>query len=939
MLAWTSYSRQKLLSAESRQRFETARHTPALFFDNEQLRSALLDFIADFANWENSTIEEFLQTSRTLTQAAHEGLGGTLGTRPILVDPFCGGGAIPLEALRVGCEAIASDLNPVAIAINKVILEYIPQHKETVLEQVLKGVDWIQKHARQELERFFLADEDGSTPIAYLWARTVMSEAPEGEGQYPVEVPLLRTMWLARKGRTKKALRWLRNKKGRVKTETVEVRYANGSVQIVRRPLLEVFEPRIESDVEAGTVRKTSATCPVTGFTTPATSVRTQLKSRRGGSSDARLYCVVTTRENETGRIYRMPTERDCQQALAAQHELDRQASQHKGKLPLLPVEPTPSGGGRGAGRAFGQRNYGMNTFADLFTPRQLLALTTYARLAREYAESLRREEGELANAVSACFGLLVDRLADLNASLCVWQLNTPNTAHVFGRWAIQVVMDFGEVNPLAAAGGSPESALRRMSASLENLGKSDLFRGHVSQCSAEVQPLPDDSVQAFITDPPYYDAVPYADLLDFFYVWLKRSLIDSTGILTGNDLTPKSEECIVDEMKGKDRTYFENTMTLCLAEGRRVLQPSGIGVVVFAHKTTSGWESLLQAIIKAGWIITGSWPIDTEMGSRLRAKQSAALASSVHLICRPREHLDSDVLSNEFGDWRDVLAELPHRIHDWMPRLAEEGVVGADAIFACLGPALEIFSRYSHVEKASGEVVMLKEYLEQVWAAVAREALTMIFTGADASGFEEDARLTAMWLWTLKTGDINGTESPEDEEGDDEESAAKRGKTGGFGLEFDAARKIAQGLGAHLENLNSVVEVAGETARLLPVAERAAHLFGKDEGKSKPIPKKKKPQLDLFKGLQVAEETAPAFGEAEVSRVGDTVLDRIHQSMILFAGGRSEALRRFLVDDGAGTDQRFWRLAQALSALYPGNTDEKRWVDGVLARKKGLGL
>ena len=273
------------------------------------------------------------------------------------------------------------------------------------------------------------------------------------------------------------------------------------------------------------------------------------------------------------------------------------------------------------------------------------------------------------------------------------------------------------------------------------------------------------------------------------------------------------------------------------------------------------------------------------------------------------------------------------------MPRLAEEGVVGADAIFACLGPALEIFSCYSRVEKASGEAVELKEYLEQVWAAVAKEALTMIFTGADASGFEEDARLTAMWLWTLKTGDFNGAESLGDEEGDDEESAAKKGRTGGFVLEFDAARKIAQGLGAHLENLSSVVEVSGETARLLPVAERAAHLFGKDEGKAMPVRKKKKPQMDLFRGLQVAEEIATTFGETEISRVGDTVLDRIHQSMILFAGGRSEALRRFMVEDGAGTDQRFWRLAKALSALYAVNTDEKRWVDGVLARKKGLGL
>jgi len=295
------------------------------------------------------------------------------------------------------------------------------------------------------------------------------------------------------------------------------------------------------------------------------------------------------------------------------------------------------------------------------------------------------------------------------------------------------------------------------------------------------------------------------------------------------------------------------------------------------------------------------SWPIDTEMGSRVNAMGTASLASSVHIVCRPRENPDGSVRTDEVGDWRDVLAELPRRIHDWMPRLAEEGVVGADAIFACIGPALEIFSRYSRVEKASGETVALKEYLEQVWAAVAKEALTMIFRGADATGFEEDARLTAMWLWTLKTEDPSPRPSPGRGEGD-----------------TDAARKIAQGLGAHLEDLKSLIEVHGDTARLLPVAERARFLFGKTEGQAAPAKKKR---------------------VAQVEKVGATVLDRVHQSMILFAAGRSEALKRFLVEDGAGGDSRFWRFAQALSALYPTNTDEKRWVDGVLARKKGLGF
>jgi hypothetical protein len=272
------------------------------------------------------------------------------------------------------------------------------------------------------------------------------------------------------------------------------------------------------------------------------------------------------------------------------------------------------------------------------------------------------------------------------------------------------------------------------------------------------------------------------------------------------------------------------------------------------------------------------------------------------------------------------------------MPRLADEGVVGADAIFACLGPALEIFSRYSHVEKANGDAVMLREYLEQVWAAVAKEALAQVFKGADATGFEPDARLTAMWLWTLNAPSaIGNAEEGEEEDGDEDEAAdTKKPKLAGFKLEYDAARKIAQGLGAALENLTHLVEVKGDEARLLPVAERTRHLFGKEqEETARPVRKKASAQLNMFAELTEADDTETAWQEKTVTRLGETTLDRVHQAMILFAAGRGEALKRFVVDDGVGRDGKFWRLAQALSALYPTGTDERRWVEGLMARKK----
>jgi len=276
------------------------------------------------------------------------------------------------------------------------------------------------------------------------------------------------------------------------------------------------------------------------------------------------------------------------------------------------------------------------------------------------------------------------------------------------------------------------------------------------------------------------------------------------------------------------------------------------------------------------------------------------------------------------------------------MPRLTEQGVVGADAIFACLGPALEIFSRYSSVEKASGEIVPLREYLEYVWAAISKEALSTIFKDADTSNFEEDARLTAMWLWTLSAGEAETSKNvPEEKDisDDDDESTAKKAKPTGFSLEYDAARKIAQGLGAHLETLTHLVEVKGDKARLLPVKERAAYLFGK-EGIVTDTPKKKaKGDKQLTITGILAELPEDEHGEIKISRIGETVCDKVHQAMLLFNSGRSEALKRFLVDEGIGSDPRFWQLAQSFSALYPAGTDEKRWVDGLLARKKGLGL
>ena len=522
----------------------------------------------------------------------------------------------------------------------------------------------------------------------------------------------------------------------------------------------------------------------------------------------------------------------------------------------------------------------------------------------------------------------------------------------MFGRQAIGMVWDYCEADPFGGSVGSWNSLLECAMIPFETATCLDAGTVTVDQCCATAHPLPDDAAAALVTDPPYYDAVPYAYLSDFFYVWLRRTLGDSeplAGLLRSSSV-PKEAEIVVDRphtlsQSNKDIAFYERQLTSAFDEGRRVVPPGGIGTIVFASKTTASWEAILNGVIDAGWVITGSWPIDTEMATRVAAQGQARLASSVHIICRPREAPDGS-LREEIGDWRDVLAELPKRIHEWMPRLASEGVVGADAIFACLGPALEIFSRFSRVERASGEAVTLREYLEHVWAAVSNEALSMIFEDADAAGLEPDARLTAMWLWTLNAGvrdQGSGVSEEDQEDSEDEPANGKKASVGGYTLEFDAARKIAQGLGAHLEKMPSLVEIKGDKAQLLPAGQRARYLFGK--GADTPESgrrgrKKKHKQLSLFEELDEAEATdGGGWGELKGAKLGETVLDRVHQSMILFGAARGEALKRFLVEDGAGKDARFWKLAQSLSALYPSGSDERRWVDGVLARKKGLGF
>jgi hypothetical protein len=710
-------------------------------------------------------------------------------------------------------------------------------------------------------------------------------------------------------------------------------------------------------EVPKGTVSRGNATCPACGTVLRVDRVRAQLSVQRGGADvvfdergrrvgGARLLAVVTVRSSKLGRHYRLPTERDYVAVHRATQALaERMRKPLRNGLSPVPDEPVDEWH-HDVNRL---PMYGMRTWGDAFTARQKLALVTLARAVRELL-------AQVPEAVRTAMAVVVNRCADYNSANCRWVSRGEYIGNTYARQALQMVWDFCEINEFGDdATGGYEGALDWAARVLDAWPGS--AAGQAQIADATEHPLPDDAGTVWFTDPPYYDAIDYAHCSDFFYVWMKRTLSDHTlprdPFDPTNGLTPKRREIVVDSTTTKGygvRTpqFYEDGMARAFREGRRVLQDDGIGAVVFAHKTTEGWEALLSGLIRAGWVVTASWPITTEMAARLRARESAALAASVHLVIRPRPE-DAPV-----GDWSEVLRELPRRVGDWMARLQAEGIRGADLVFACIGPALEIFSRYSSVETPEGREVGLPEFLEKVWEVVGRTALAQVLGAGQhgAGALEEDARLTALFLWTLQSTNGaaagNGKAESEADEGaeeDEEEGDAPRRKSKGFTLVFDIVRRFAQPLGIHLADWEKrIVETEKGVVRLLPVSERARQLFGEAGAHAvaerleaaavaspqqflfpemDPVPAKPRLGRGRRARVEISDESLQARREA-------TTLDRVHAAMLLQASGRASALRNLLrAEQERGPE--FLRLANALSALYPRESEEKRLLDAML--------
>ncbi len=915
--------------------------------DDLSLRKALLKFIGDFANWDHSAHPVYLKVARGLVKAAHG------NEPPLVVDPFAGGGSIPLEALRVGCDAFASDLNPVACLILKVMLEDIPRHGPKLAEELRKVGKEIKERAEKELAEFYPLDPDGSRPIAYLWARTVTCETPH----CGAEIPLMRSFWLCKKAKRLRAL-------------NAKVSHPKGKTPVVG---FEIFEPKSEADVHEGTVSRAKARCLACGTILQPDRVRAQLAAQRGGADaifdndgnrigGARLLAVVTVKDDEAGRQYRLLDDKDYSCALKAQvrlkETLDKwEISGRRGPCPV-PDEAISLNEIRRVSVPL----YGATTWGDIFTNRQKQSLFTYSQAIRSI---------ETTASCSRLCSLALDRIVMLLSAHCRWKPTGESLIDMFGRHAIGMVWDFAESSPRSENGNIFDIWVERFATFVETITSLKLKPGQIQQVDATQIYLPDESCQVWFTDPPYYDSIPYAHLADSFYVWLKRSL-PVTLTEFAQQLSPKEGECVVDRPHRlsnsvKDEAYFEKKIGDAAGIGRNVLVETGCASIVFAHKTTEGWEALLTGIITGGWCIAASWPIATEMSSRLNARDTASLATSIHLVCRKRPQ------SAIIGDWDEVLNALPKRVGDWMGRLQSERIRGADLVFACIGPALELYSQYSQVLDSNDRPIPLggdpeataphkRGYLAYVWEAVGRAALQQVL-GTDESKarngaagvLEEDSRLTALFLWTLQSsnGVAANSEEPSDDEADgdsdDDDAPKTKSKTKGFSLIYDVVRRFAQPLGIHLEDWEGrIIDTEKGIVRLLAVSERAKQLFG-DEGASaiahrieQSQARPQDLQLDLLLG-PVAEAAPPIRSRGrkakkpggklefdDEKRRQATTLDRVHAAMLLQSAGKTNALRA-LVKSEVERGSDFVRLANALSALYPKESEEKRLVDAML--------
>jgi len=811
-----------------------------------------LKFIAELSKQENSL------NQRLLEKAKKEIRDHFRGRAPRVLDCFAGGGAIPLEALRLGCKTYALELNPVAVLILKAVLEY-PQkfgrektkvkgklHSVTVplLEDIKRWGDWVLEQAKKEIGKFYPSHPDGSIPVGYFWARTIRCQNP----MCNIEIPLLRQFWLSKKNNRKIALKLVVNK------EKKEIKF-----KVVQGK-------EIDFDPSQGTTSRATVLCPVCGAGTDAETLR---KRAREGKMGQKLIATISYNPKRRGKMYRIATKNDLETFKEAEKHLEEKVKNWRWNFNPIPDEELPPIKTLG----FRVQRYGLTKWKDLFNSRQKLSLITFIEKVRLAYEKMIDEgyDEEYAKALVTYLAFAISKISNFNSSLSMWTSIMEKSMGALIRNALPMVWDYFETNPFSGSTGSWETLLEWISNSISScfgLPSAEF----VTQGTATLLPWQDNFFDAVITDPPYYDNVPYSDLSDFFYVWLKRTVGDLYPDLFSTPLTPKSQEIVMHPARhGNDvekaKKFFENMITQSFQEIHRVLKPEGIAVIVFAYKSTEAWETIINSLLKSGLVLTASWPIHTERTKRMRSKESATLASSVYMVCRKRSR-------ENVAYFNEIKSDIEVRIKGKLTQFWNQGISGADFFVSAIGPAVEVFGKYSKVEKLSGEEVSVQELLEYVRKVVSKFALERVLKRADLGGVDAQTRFYLLWRWTFANAKVH----------------------------FDDAIKLSRPMGVELTNLwdrGELVKKEKEFIRVLGPKERA-----KD----------------------------PSF--MKKTRF-TSMIDVLHRVLISWERGEREKIKEILSETGYAENELFWQTAQALSEILPEGDKERQLLQGFLYGKE----
>ena len=688
------------------------------------------------------------------------------GRPPKVVDMFAGGGAIPLEAMRLGCEVIANDYNPVAWFILKCTLEY-PQRlagrthplpnlnlderpdltRNDLADHVRLWGQWVLEHASRDLAPYYPVI-DGKPTVAYLWARTIPCLDQEDSKGCGGTIPLLKTLWVCKK--PEKTL--VDTPENRNRPDVLQLRETRNQTKVIingKRALqlcpnpetkhvhFEIVVPEDTADVGEPTMSDATATCPFCGSKQPADYIK-----RCGQESKLKAQLTTVVYQEEYGKEYRPPTQAEIDAAEIPVEALEAIADE----IPHgIPDEPLPS---KERHRAVGSQlpDYGFKTWSDLFTARQLLALMTFVKWTRAARGEMEKVgySPEWLEAISGYLACAFDRMVDHSSTLISWILDAEAIGHTFVRYALPMTWDFSEGAIPNNVRGGYKLCLNKILSSMETISSAHTARtpNCVILHQSATNPINLKS-EAIITDPPYYDAIPYSDLSDFFYVWLRRSIGDRFSEFLANVLTPKLEELVQQHKTGErgriGKQYYEKGMAESFRAAHDSLCDDGRMVIVFAHKDPEAWETLVKAMISAGLVVTASWPIDTEKGKRMSAQESASLATSLWLVCRKRP------AKARVGHYGKVKREMKERITERLRYFWDAGIQGPDFVWAAIGPALESYSSYKEVRRNTREPFTVSEFLTEVRRIVTDFALGQILHGASTEALDEWTRYYLM--------------------------------------------------------------------------------------------------------------------------------------------------------------------------------------------------